>query len=264
MANDCISLPAFDTLHDFPRLPQELRIKIWKLHHAAAEPRTITVRSYGPGDANARWFFYFFSADPTPATLHACQESRREARSVYSKAFATAYGWRYIWTDYDRDTIKIEASDLVNVDRATQFRLRQVFIEVSEPNGDLLFWSGGYPRRIIFATMPMLRSLTISGSSLMDWDEDIIGRLTARFESYFGSLPGYVCPEIKLLQMGTGSEINAENYSAILAADRERDLELGRESRELHEFMHSSGWSRSPREFIGVWLVAEDEDERYV
>ncbi|KAH7346428.1 hypothetical protein BKA65DRAFT_502418 [Rhexocercosporidium sp. MPI-PUGE-AT-0058] len=55
------------TFHPFPRLPLELRTKIWET--ANAEPRVVVVDM-------PKFRVWFTSPTPVPATLHACSESR--------------------------------------------------------------------------------------------------------------------------------------------------------------------------------------------
>ncbi|KAF2448463.1 hypothetical protein P171DRAFT_517990 [Karstenula rhodostoma CBS 690.94] len=92
------------TFHQFPRLPFELRARIWAL---TVEPRTVEV-SFWPliGDC------WLVSRTPVPAPLQACRDSRRELQGQYEQAFADLdtlplLERRYIWVNFDMDLIDI-------------------------------------------------------------------------------------------------------------------------------------------------------------
>jgi hypothetical protein len=75
------------TFHLFPELPPELRFNIWKT--ACNEPRLIElVTEYKAAEKSRDDFAHNYHrvssrSSKVPAILHACQESRREASSVY-------------------------------------------------------------------------------------------------------------------------------------------------------------------------------------
>lgn len=99
------------TFHPFPRLPFELRARIWNL---TAEPRTVEVSLWpltGVGDCS------LVSRTPVPAPLQACRESRRELQRQYEQAFAELekrrpLERRYIWVNFDMDLIDIGTWEL--------------------------------------------------------------------------------------------------------------------------------------------------------
>ena len=68
----------FDTFHPFPKLPVELRLKVWK--HALPERRVVEI-DY---DRWAGWFPRRKAAHEPSALLAACKESREEFLRVYS------------------------------------------------------------------------------------------------------------------------------------------------------------------------------------
>ncbi|RYP50302.1 hypothetical protein DL768_004155 [Monosporascus sp. mg162] len=103
------------TFHPFPRLPPELRARIWEL---TIEPRTVEVRIVHkdpivPPDAlseNRRSVSHMVSLTPVPATLQACQEARNQG--LYQQAFSEIagsddVGRRYIWLNLEIDMISI-------------------------------------------------------------------------------------------------------------------------------------------------------------
>jgi hypothetical protein len=84
----------------FPKLPKELRLKIWKC--AAFIPRNVDVW-IGPWtlegtDDDSHWEiddtsnFYFFSTSTAPKILHVCHESRQEGLLYYQLSFGAERG----------------------------------------------------------------------------------------------------------------------------------------------------------------------------
>ncbi|KAH8684515.1 hypothetical protein BGZ60DRAFT_355066, partial [Tricladium varicosporioides] len=116
-----------DSFHLFLRLPKELRNRIWKF--AAFEPRLLNIRAFPPASVEIQ---YFFSSDPVPAILHTCQESRTEVLVFYTKAFSTGTTLRYIWTNFNVDTIKIEDHHLSKVNQEERARIRWLIVNVNE------------------------------------------------------------------------------------------------------------------------------------
>ncbi|KAF1974174.1 hypothetical protein BU23DRAFT_379938, partial [Bimuria novae-zelandiae CBS 107.79] len=95
------------TFQPFPRLPFELRARIWAL---TVEPRPVDI-SVSAHYLDGRKVLPV-SSTPVPAPLQACQESRRELKKYYQRAFSELYGshgaWRrYVWTNLDLDIISI-------------------------------------------------------------------------------------------------------------------------------------------------------------
>ncbi|KAL5327332.1 hypothetical protein ACEPPN_005028 [Leptodophora sp. 'Broadleaf-Isolate-01'] len=72
----------------FPKLPAELRLKIWS--HASRVTRNLVLQIgyIGVKDDGAGWQpYYFYSTCPLPAVLTTCRESRKEALQHYSLDF---------------------------------------------------------------------------------------------------------------------------------------------------------------------------------
>jgi len=71
----------------FPRLPQELRLKIWKA--TAFIPRIIPVyvEQLGVMPITSEEIFKYFSSVPPPAMLQVCHEGRQEGKKFYSAEF---------------------------------------------------------------------------------------------------------------------------------------------------------------------------------
>lgn len=100
------------TFHPFPRLPFELRARVWEL---TVEPRTVDVRvkherTLLVGDPP---YLHLVSSTPVPAPIQTCQEARNQG--LYQKAFSEiansdGTGWRYIWVNLDIDLISIGTS----------------------------------------------------------------------------------------------------------------------------------------------------------
>ncbi|KAK4154272.1 hypothetical protein C8A00DRAFT_42931 [Chaetomidium leptoderma] len=104
------------TFHPFPRLPFELRARVWEL---TVVPRTVRVRirkvtTFVPGrvlsehDRKRLRFSRLVSSTPVPATLQACREAR--SLGLYQQAFSelAPFERRYVWLNLDIDMISIE------------------------------------------------------------------------------------------------------------------------------------------------------------
>ncbi|KAF2809811.1 uncharacterized protein BDZ99DRAFT_36873 [Mytilinidion resinicola] len=95
------------TFHPFPRLPVELRARIWEM---TVEPRTVEIRLAHAAQPS---ICHLFSSTPVPATLQACHEAR--THGLYQQAFSEIYyqvpsdgaEWRYVWLNLDIDMISI-------------------------------------------------------------------------------------------------------------------------------------------------------------
>ncbi|KAK1774701.1 hypothetical protein QBC45DRAFT_384877 [Copromyces sp. CBS 386.78] len=121
------------TFHLFPFLPWELRALIWKL---TVEPRTVHVHAKRYLLNGARWgddlnpdsqraYDRLISTTPVPATLHTCRESRN--LGLYQKGLSEVEHVpeggesRYLWVNFDIDTIDIGWDDPYNYYWAREF-----------------------------------------------------------------------------------------------------------------------------------------------
>jgi hypothetical protein len=91
----------------FPRLPQELRLKIWDV--VTDEPRAVAIRLIY--DMNGIPTRGFRSPTPVPAALHVCMESRETALKKYELSFSghsAYYSLDYparIWFNFEKDMV---------------------------------------------------------------------------------------------------------------------------------------------------------------
>ncbi|CCC11359.1 hypothetical protein SMACR_04062 [Sordaria macrospora] len=121
-------LPPMATFHPFPRLPTELRLRVWEL---TVEPRTVNFRikqSAADDVVNNRFSIHYgstrilpvHSSTPAPAALHACHEARNHLlhwKRVYQQVFCvivnqnpardSTYDEGYIYLHFELDTIDI-------------------------------------------------------------------------------------------------------------------------------------------------------------
>ncbi|KAK3398740.1 hypothetical protein B0T20DRAFT_461384 [Sordaria brevicollis] len=111
------------TFHPFPLLPWELRALIWE---HTVEPRTVNVhaKKYRLDDnksedpAEGPVYVRLVSATPVPAVLHACHEARD--MGLYQKGLSEVEvvpeggESRYLWVNFDIDTIDFGEDDLFN------------------------------------------------------------------------------------------------------------------------------------------------------
>ncbi|KAF7925858.1 hypothetical protein EAE99_005893 [Botrytis elliptica] len=90
-----------DTFHPFPRIPLELRLKIWRLSF--------------PGPRLTRIFFiegHFMSNATIPTGLHVCKESRNETLRFYKLCFAAEPSKARIYFNVDCDVPHLKADPL--------------------------------------------------------------------------------------------------------------------------------------------------------
>jgi hypothetical protein len=109
------------TFHLFPRLPAELRLRVWEL---TVEPRTVKVEFKGTYEGSL-WFETLHSTTPIPGPLQTCRESRNA--ELYQRCFSELCahdgdtkkkcrrngGWQdgqrsYVWCNLDIDMIYID------------------------------------------------------------------------------------------------------------------------------------------------------------
>ncbi|KAL2072017.1 hypothetical protein VTL71DRAFT_11360 [Oculimacula yallundae] len=204
-----------DTFHPFPRLPKELRIKIWKHYLHPLQPRVLAIHNR-TSDGTLPDHLHFFSPDPVPALLNVCQESREVALPFYTKAFANGVNPRYVWTNFSLDTFEMNAFDILYIHDDDKSRIEKLILEASD--------SGWFEdsQREEFEPMGRLRWLRIiSIEPLWKWDE-LINYMREDLMESFAHDPNYVLPDIRILQKGTDEEMNIDNYEEVTRIGRER------------------------------------------
>ncbi|GIJ92114.1 hypothetical protein Asppvi_011089 [Aspergillus pseudoviridinutans] len=126
--------------HLFPRLPFELRARIWEL---TVEPRTVEVRVkkdnslWGEGE-----ILHVTSSTPVPAVLQACHEARNLRLYQQAFNFSSAVEPRYVWVNFDIDMISIGDTGFDINEPAEQLLIRRLTFE--RENLDCTF----YPRSL--------------------------------------------------------------------------------------------------------------------
>ncbi|OAQ94960.1 hypothetical protein VFPFJ_01069 [Purpureocillium lilacinum] len=104
------------TFERFPLLPLELRQRVWEL---TVEPRLVEVRFKLDHDENPDGkpkALHVTSSTPVPATLHTCREARTHGLSMYQRAFTIGAEPRYVWVNYEMDTISVGDTSLSLID----------------------------------------------------------------------------------------------------------------------------------------------------
>jgi 2EXR family len=86
----------------FPKLPIELRLKIWR---STKEPRIIEVRFHFDCRKKKHSFFA-----PQPVVLQVCHESRHEGLKSYKKAFTNKWAYNDVYFDFTTDILFINYS----------------------------------------------------------------------------------------------------------------------------------------------------------
>jgi hypothetical protein len=95
--------------HHFPRLPPELRLKIWA--YALPPPRLVPIKYGAPTTISPTAALSlgpslgYTSTAPIPALLHACTESRAEARRHYGLMLGIARQPGRVFLDPERDVL---------------------------------------------------------------------------------------------------------------------------------------------------------------
>jgi hypothetical protein len=164
---------------------------------------------------------YFFSRDPISLILQVCQESRSEALSLYTKAFAAGTSPRSIWTNFNADTIKIDDFRLVKVEAEEAALIRWLVVESSE--AELFDWY----YIMDFSAMKALSELLISSSEEVGEWGGTLGWMRKNFEGWFGGVEGWVCPEMRIVEKETGVEMNLQNFRSIIERKREQWRQRG-------------------------------------
>jgi hypothetical protein len=97
----------------FPRLPLELRLKIWQT--MLPGPRTVNIQykmKYDEFDGKkVSSFTGWTSFDPVPVALHVCQESREESLKRYQTSFGSYFHASKIYFDFSKDILRFGADD---------------------------------------------------------------------------------------------------------------------------------------------------------
>ncbi|KAM0331640.1 hypothetical protein ACHAQA_003319 [Verticillium albo-atrum] len=231
------------TFHLFPRLPAELRLRIWEL---AVQPRLLVLK-YAPDST------IFISPTPPPAITHACGESRN--LGPYRKAFTTNGTCRYAWANFDFDTIHIDCQRICRNDLARDVpersSIKHIQAEITSEDlswidqSTVLFSSQG------FTALPQLQSFDL----LVNFD---LAMWTGFIrETYFGAK----CPRsnVRVIHSLTGEWVNEktsvwyEDWYQTQMTDFEpmRDLEDGEDGYYTSEVCPSEfmvPWTHSPLE----------------
>lgn len=182
------------TFHDFPRLPPELRKKVWML--ALPEQRFVkvfwTYEDMHAGRAiGATW--YAIAADKAPALFFACHESRYEITQRYEPFKGNAAGKGTVWIDPTKDVLCFDNSrrrDLKTFLDSTPRKLRDSLTHIAFITGcfvdGLLFddvRSRCWPVSLAYAlgktSLPALKQLSVAGKwrsvfSAEEEDNDVI------------------------------------------------------------------------------------------
>jgi len=204
-----------NTFHSFSRLPQEIRIQIWRAHLTSMEPRNLIIRSDHP-TSFTRPLQYFHASNPVPSVLHTCREARLEALSFFVVAFTNGSNPRLTWTNFQFDTINITEWDLCKLSQLDKSRVRQMIVESMSAE----YFHGEC--RGEFTDMANLSRLEIISAESLYARANLIGSMRRLLIVNFKDMPGYVCPEIRIVQKGTQWEMNIHNYEAIMRVRREQ------------------------------------------
>ncbi|KAI1875811.1 uncharacterized protein JN550_002097 [Neoarthrinium moseri] len=143
----------------FTRLPPELRRQVWRF---TVQPRELVLNSCLAENGELQYFASDDIPELVPAPLHACSESRAALQSLYHKAFRYGARPRFIWVNFEADTIR--TSDVYVRLFVAEYRyIRHLVVEAR--NSEVL--------RRDYATLARLRALqclTIQVQSIIQHD----------------------------------------------------------------------------------------------
>jgi hypothetical protein len=198
-------MSALSSFHLFPKLPSELRIKVWNL--ALSFPRVVTVsclREREQSDSTRRFTKAFVSRTPVPALLHTCRESRLEGFLTYEPMFKSDRSPSYTYVSIEHDTIHAEDSMLVFMGKVEGARLQRMIIDVKEAA-----YFGHFYMDVLMR-MAKLKELELRVvEEKIPWMEDrnFVDGLIGDFEQARVNTPMWVCPRVRILNKNTGEEL---------------------------------------------------------
>ncbi|TAQ85659.1 hypothetical protein B7494_g6021 [Chlorociboria aeruginascens] len=113
VVKQAVSSTSTQTFHPFPRLPIEIRLKVWK--NALPGPRIITLKCVDfvqmymqYQEKKFRTVYSVITDTKTPVVLHVNQEARYEGSKVYTLDFGFWILCGPIFFDFNRDTLHFE------------------------------------------------------------------------------------------------------------------------------------------------------------
>ncbi|KAH9205810.1 hypothetical protein DL95DRAFT_250085, partial [Leptodontidium sp. 2 PMI_412] len=162
MANTLVATHSA-TFHPFPRLPKELRVRVWRLHLRSQRSRALKIKFVNRFQS-ADHVPYLCTSSRTPPLLHTCLESRLEALHCYTQAFRHKSDTRYIWTSFDMDIIWIGYGSLCELAETDKAQIQHL---IARGNTSEHFFDHC---RDEFRAMPKLRTLELwSPENAYEW-----------------------------------------------------------------------------------------------
>ncbi|KAL5364729.1 hypothetical protein BJX96DRAFT_138348 [Aspergillus floccosus] len=149
--------------HLFPRLPFELRTRIWEL---TVKPRTVEVRVKKDDGLRGR-ILHVTSSTPVPAVLQVCHEARNQG--LYQQAFKFPSGVepRYVWVNFGKDMISIGQTYFDTIELAERLQIRRLMFE--RENDEAFFHSESYKLRSWYPNVEEIHVICEDG--LMAWQD---------------------------------------------------------------------------------------------
>ncbi|KAK3324789.1 hypothetical protein B0T19DRAFT_402987 [Cercophora scortea] len=199
------------TFHPFPRLPTELRLRIWEL--TASNPRVVEVRERGRLKSRAFWA----SPTPVPAVLHTCRESRslllsptNGGRTRFTKAFTYGMQPRHTWVNFAADTIHTDDFTVRNL-VAERPLIRWLTVDSADSEHFYHIHMAG----LIMSDMPALERLVIlTHENVYDW-QPMMEDLRRHFDERQAAMPGYPFTDVCIVDQSTGETVDAANYKDV-------------------------------------------------
>ncbi|KAK8000935.1 hypothetical protein PG991_013157 [Apiospora marii] len=220
--------------HPFPRLPLELRQRIWAM---AIEPRLVVV---------AHEDYIGRKRTPPPPLLGACSEARSFLlQHYYTKAFMSSDSAQYHYVDFEVDTIHLDQFELGKYPRE-QHWIQQ--LSIMGWNSELIFYKHG----LHLEDMTVLKNVTIHDCESLNGDNEWWGAWDNFMEvNYFRDDP--VPYSIRILGPRNVDvpEINRHNYLKVERDDRRRRVAANPD--EYNEVSDSDDEPDGPDRFRLGW-----------
>ncbi|RFU78378.1 hypothetical protein TARUN_3900 [Trichoderma arundinaceum] len=186
------------TFHPFPRLPLELRARIWGL---TAHPRLVHVR-VKKHESRPFGVVCVTSPTPPPPVMQVCQESREYG--PYRRAFTIGSEARYLWVNFESDMISLGDINLDDLESHQSDIQRLRFTVGSDESYDAFC----YHRSGELGNFPVLKEIHV----LVEEDILIWG---SAFEDYGWGF----CPEENIRFIDNASGLVLNGYQLLAALD---------------------------------------------
>jgi hypothetical protein len=196
------------TFHLFPKLPSELRIKVWNI--ALSLPRVVRMSCKKERLKRTHHFTKsFVSHTAVPVLLQVCRESRLEGFLTYKPMFKTDTSPVYTYVSFEHDIILCADSVLLSMEDEEVERVQKLVLEVK----DVAYF--GHFQMDILMRMKKLRELDLRiEDGVFNWDlargyrDSYVDIMRRDFKQARTRNPEWECPDVRILDRETGKELS--------------------------------------------------------